>query len=234
MKRRPPQTLLLLAARRSLVPLVCAAFAAAVLGLLAPVEAAGSGPTTTKSAATYVTDAAGSAPDAGLASDASPDPSTGSTSAATSSASGTATSSVPPSQPDSLPPTEVKRQRPLTPLLTLAAIEEAWNAGRADSIVALFPEEKIVLRLEANVPEETSFSRQQAAYMLKDAFRYTVTESFQFLDFTYDKDEGAGPSGNAEWSYRREPQAEKTTNKVHVTLRKEKGRWLISELRILD
>jgi hypothetical protein len=124
--------------------------------------------------------------------------------------------------------------RGLSPFLTFAAIERAWNAGCADSIKGFFPEEKITLHLETNVPEGATFSRQQACYMLKDALGYTVTESFQFLEFRYDKSGEASPSGNAEWSYRREPEGEIMTKSVHLTLRKDGERWLISEIGILD
>jgi hypothetical protein len=122
----------------------------------------------------------------------------------------------------------------LSPLLTLAAIEEAWNAGCADSIVGFFPEENITLHLETNVPEEGVFSRQQAAYILKDALCYTVTVSFEFLQFKYDKDGDEPPSAEAEWSYRREPEGELSTETVHLTLRKDGDRWLISGIRIMD
>ncbi len=122
----------------------------------------------------------------------------------------------------------------LTPFLTFAAIEEAWNDGCADSIVVFFPEEKITLQLGTNVPDEAVFSRQQAVYILKDALRYTVTESFEFLEFRYDKEGDAPPHADAEWSYRRGPEDEIKTETVHLTLRKEKGRWLISKMKILD
>ena len=146
--------------------------------------------------------------------------------------------SAPENQPDrGQKPAEEKAPtaaRGLTPFSTFAAIEKAWNAGCPDSIVILFPKENITLNIETNVPEEASFSRQQAAYILKDALCYTVTESFEFLEFEYDKDGGAPPYADAEWSYRRELEGEVVTEKVHVTLRNEEGRWLIAEIRILD
>jgi hypothetical protein len=125
------------------------------------------------------------------------------------------------------------RQDP-SPFLTFAAIERAWSMGWVDSIVTFFPEEKITLRLDKNVPEAASFTQKQASYMLRDSFRYKVTESFGFLEFKYRKSGNKPPFGKAQWTFRREPAGKIIVAKVHVTLRKEGERWLISGIRIQD
>jgi len=121
-----------------------------------------------------------------------------------------------------------------SPFLTFAAIEQAWNMGWVDSIVTFFPEEKITLRLDKNVPESASFTQKQASYMLRDSFRYKVTESFEFLEFRYKKGGKHPPSGKAQWSFRKEPTGKMIVARVRVTLRKEGERWLISGIRIQD
>jgi len=124
--------------------------------------------------------------------------------------------------------------RESSPLVTLAAIEQAWNMGWVDSIVTFFPEGKIALRLDKNVPESASFTQKQASYMLRDSFRYRITESFEFLEFKYKASGKKPPFGKAQWSFRREPAGKTIVAKVHVTLRKEGERWLISGIRIQD
>jgi hypothetical protein len=121
-----------------------------------------------------------------------------------------------------------------SPFLTFAAIEQAWNMGWVDSIVTFFPEEKITLRLDKNVPESASFTQKQASYMLRDSFRYKVTESFEFLEFKYRKNGKHPPFGKAQWTFRREPVGKIIVAKVQVALRKEGERWLISGIRVQD
>jgi hypothetical protein len=121
-----------------------------------------------------------------------------------------------------------------SPFLTFAAIERAWKMGYVDSITTFFPEEKITLRLEKNVPEAAAFSQKQASYMLRDSFRYRITESFEFLEFKYNKNKHKPPFGKAQWTFRREPAGKTIVAKVQVTLRKEGERWLISGIRIQD
>jgi len=125
-------------------------------------------------------------------------------------------------------------RRDYSPFLTFAAIEQAWNAGQADSIASFFPGDQIALRLEKNVPESASFTKKQASYMLADSFRYRITESFRFLEFKQDKKGKKPPLGKAQWSFRREPGGKVDIAKVQVTLRKEGEHWVISGIRIQD
>jgi hypothetical protein len=122
----------------------------------------------------------------------------------------------------------------LTPLRVFAAIERAWNEGEPDSITQFLPEDKILLRLEKSAPEKAFYSNTQAAYMLRDEFRFTVTESFQFLEFRYTKVKDEPPSARAEWTFRREPAGKVTVQKVRIALRAEAERWVVSEIKIQD
>ena len=122
----------------------------------------------------------------------------------------------------------------LTPLRVFAAIEKAWNEGRPDSIAQFLPEDKILLRLEKSAPEKAFYSNKQAAYMLGDEFRFTMTESFEFLEFKYSKGKDDPPFARAEWSFRREPAGKVTVQKVRIALRVEAERWVVSEIKIQD
>jgi len=122
----------------------------------------------------------------------------------------------------------------LSPFRVFAAIERAWNEGQPDSIVQFLPEDKILLRLEKSAPEKAFYSNKQAAYMLRDGFRFTMTESFEFLEFKYSKGKDEPPSARAEWSFRREPAGKVTVQKVRITLRVEAERWVVSEIKIQD
>lgn len=120
----------------------------------------------------------------------------------------------------------------LSPLLLFAEIEKAWKQSIADSIIAFLPEERIVLQLEKAAPAGALYSRDQAAYMLKDAMRYTATESFEFVDFQYSRGGEEPPSAQAEWTFRREPAGGTIVQKVHIKLWGEPGCWVVSEIRI--
>jgi hypothetical protein len=123
---------------------------------------------------------------------------------------------------------------PLTPLRVFAAIEKAWSEGQPDSIVQFLPEDKILLRLEKSAPEKAFYSNTQAAYMLRDEFRFTMTESFEFEEFKYSKGGDDPPSARAQWSFRREPAGKVTVQKVRIGLRFEAERWVVSEIKIQD
>lgn len=122
----------------------------------------------------------------------------------------------------------------LTPLRVFAAIEEAWNEGQPDSIAQFLPEDKILLRLEKSAPDKAYYSHKQAAYMLRDEFRFTMTESFEFVEFKYSKGKDDPPSARAEWSFRREPAGKVTVQKVRIGLRFEADRWVVSEIKLQD
>jgi hypothetical protein len=136
-------------------------------------------------------------------------------------------------RPQSQPSQEVPAG-PLTPLRVFAAIEKAWNEGRPDSIVQFFPGDRILLRLEKSAPDKAFYSSKQAAYMLSDEFRFTMTESFEFVEFRYPKGEDDQPSARAQWSFRREPEGKMTVQKVRIGLRFEADRWVVSDIRIQD
>jgi hypothetical protein len=122
----------------------------------------------------------------------------------------------------------------LSPLRIFAAIEKAWNDDQPDSVSQFFPEDKIVLRLEKTAPEKAFYTNSQAAYMLQDEFRFTETESFEFLEFKYPKGGEDPPSARAQWSFRREPAGKTIVQKVRIHLRREADRWVVSEIRIQD
>lgn len=141
-------------------------------------------------------------------------------------------------QPDNTPaqpqPPVVVPAGALTPLRVFAVIEKAWSESQPDSIIQFLPEDKILLRLEKSAPEKAFYSNKQAAYMLRDEFRFTVTESFEFLEFKCSKDKNEPPTARAEWVFLREPAGKVTVQKVRITLRVEAERWVVSEIKIQD
>jgi len=122
----------------------------------------------------------------------------------------------------------------LTPLRVFAVIEKAWNEGQPDSIAQFFPEDGILLRLEKTAPEKAFYTNKQATYMLTDEFRFTMTESFEFVEFKYSKGGDDPPFARAQWSFRREPGGKLTVQKVRIGLRNEADRWVVSEIRIQE
>jgi len=121
-----------------------------------------------------------------------------------------------------------------TPFQVFAAIERAWNKGLVDSIVAFLPEEDIALQLGKATPAKAFYSHDQAAYMLRDALGFAVTESFQFVEFKYEKVGEEPPYAQAEWTFCREPAGQLIVQKVRIELKKAAGRLVISEIRVED
>jgi hypothetical protein len=121
-----------------------------------------------------------------------------------------------------------------TPFQVFAAIERAWSKGLVDSIVTFLPVEDVSLQLGKASPAKAFYSHDQAAYMLRDALGFTVTESFQFVEFKNEKAGEEPPYAVAEWTFRREPAGQLIVQKVRIELKKAPGCLVVSEIRVED
>lgn len=119
-----------------------------------------------------------------------------------------------------------------SPLSVLAAFEKAWAEGRHDLVEKTLASDRIALSLSDAGPQDKAFTRTQAAYLIKDALAYRITEAFGFVEFSWRENGTEAPYGVARWRFRRTeggPQRELT---LEVTLRLEGPVWVISEIRM--
>jgi hypothetical protein len=122
---------------------------------------------------------------------------------------------------------------PGSPLSVLAAFEEAWCESRADLVEATLAADKIALSLSDAGPQDEAYTRTQAAYLIKDALGYRITESFGFVDFHWTENGSVMPYGIARWEYRRAEKGPVRELMLRVTLREEGPDWVVSEIRVL-
>jgi hypothetical protein len=137
---------------------------------------------------------------------------------------------------DSLKPREVLPQAGLPALdssdykAVFERIARAWQQGRAETLAAFLGEGKVTITLPRVVGGV--LSKDQAEYVLRDMFKYSSTERFEFVK--YDTFVSEGVAGIAEWFYRSSKGGPVTKDRVSVWLVKEgkdKPRWVIKEIK---
>ncbi len=120
-----------------------------------------------------------------------------------------------------------------SPELAFLRIAKAWREGDAEGIAAFLGEGKVTIQLPKVVGGVLSAS--QAEYVLRDLFKYTATEGFEFTKFDEFVGEGGrGIVGIADRTYRSVKEGPVQKDKVTVWLvkeGKEKPRWVIKEIR---
>jgi hypothetical protein len=120
-----------------------------------------------------------------------------------------------------------------SPLSVLSAFEQAWSEGRVDLLEKTLAAERIAMSLSHAGPQDEAYTRTQAAYLIKDALAYRITESFEFVEFHWSEAGSAMPSGTARWEFRRSEGEPVRELLLRVTLRKEGPTWAVAEIRVL-
>lgn len=120
-----------------------------------------------------------------------------------------------------------------SPLSVLSAFEQAWSEGRVDLVEKTLAADKITMSLSHAGPQDEAYTRTQAAYLIKDALAYRVTESFEFVEFHWSEGGSAMPSGTARWEFRRSEGEPLRELLLRVTLRQEGPSWVVAEIRVL-
>jgi hypothetical protein len=121
---------------------------------------------------------------------------------------------------------------PGSPLSVLSAFEEAWCESRADLIEGTLAADKIALSLSDAGPQDEAYTRTQAAYLIKDALAYRITEGFSFVEFHWSENGSIMPYGVARWEFRRSEEGPVRELMLRVTLREEGPAWVVSEIRV--
>jgi len=109
-------------------------------------------------------------------------------------------------------------------------IAKAWQKGDAESLALYLGEGRVTIQLPKVVGGV--LSKSQAEYVLRDLFKYTVTEKFEFTK--YDEFVSEGIVGIADRTYRSGKEGLAIKDKISVWLVKEgedKPRWVIKEIR---
>ena len=109
-------------------------------------------------------------------------------------------------------------------------IAKAWQEGKAETLATFLGEGKVSILL----PKVAGgvLSKSQAEYVLKDLFKYTVTERFEFTK--YDEFVSEGVVGIAERSYRSGKEGPLSKDRISVWLVREgqgSPQWVIREIR---
>jgi len=110
-------------------------------------------------------------------------------------------------------------------------IAKAWLEGDAEGIAPFLGEGKVTIQLPRVVGGV--LSRNQAEYVLKDLFKYTTTDKFEFTK--YDSFLSEGVAGIADRTYRSGKDGPTQKDRVSVWLvkeGKEKPKWVIREIRV--
>lgn len=121
---------------------------------------------------------------------------------------------------------------PDSPLSVLAAFEEAWAEGQSTLVERTLASDKIALSLSDAGPQDGAYTRTQAAYLIKDALAYRITESFGFVEFQWSEKEARLPHGLARWIYKRTEDGPSHEMILKVSLRREGATWCVAEIRM--
>ncbi len=121
------------------------------------------------------------------------------------------------------------------PLHVFADIEDAWRHSDVDRILSHFGRSKVRISVIGTGPSGGSFSRSQSYYLLRDLFKYTTTQHFEFVQFrTSDEDERT-PFAIAERHYQRTDDGRLYKDKIYISLhragRGKSARWVIDEIK---
>lgn len=121
---------------------------------------------------------------------------------------------------------------PDSPLSVLAAFEAAWAAGKSDLVEDTLASDKIALSLSDAGPQNEAYTRTQAAYLIKDALTYSITESFGFVEFYWSENGTKLPYGVARWIYRQSEGGPPIELMLRISLRKEGSIWAVAQIRL--
>jgi hypothetical protein len=117
------------------------------------------------------------------------------------------------------------------PIGVFADIEAGWKNERAQQILLHYGKGKVAISIEGSGPSGGKFSRNQSYYLLKDLFKYTITERFEFVQYRNVSDGQNKVYAVAERSYKRNDDGRLFKDKIYVSLHLEEDRWVISEIK---
>ncbi|UCH85232.1 MAG: DUF4783 domain-containing protein [Candidatus Latescibacterota bacterium] len=117
------------------------------------------------------------------------------------------------------------------PIGVFADIEVAWRKENVEKILRHYGKGKVGIAIEGSGPTGGTFSRNQSYYLLKDLFKYTITEKFEFVQYRNISEDEDKVYAVAEREYKRNDDGRLFKDKIYVSLHLESDRWVIDEIK---
>jgi hypothetical protein len=117
------------------------------------------------------------------------------------------------------------------PIGVFAEIEVAWKKENVRQILRHYGNGKVAIAIEGSGPTGGTFSRNQSYYLLKDLFKYTITEKFEFVQYRNISDDQDKVYAVAEREYKRNDDGRLFKDKIYVSLHLESEHWVIDEIK---
>jgi hypothetical protein len=117
------------------------------------------------------------------------------------------------------------------PIGIFADIEAGWKKENVRQIIRHYGKGKVAIAIEGSGPAGGTFSRNQSYYLLKDLFKYTITEKFEFVQYRNVSDGRSKVYAVAERQYKRNDDGRLFKDKIYVSLHLEEARWVIDEIK---
>jgi hypothetical protein len=137
----------------------------------------------------------------------------------------------------SIPEKQPARANP-GPMDIFSEIEKGWNAEEVDAILRHFGDAKVTISIEGIAPSGGQFSRNQSYYLLKDMFKYTITNKFEIVQYRKPSENGNTSFVVAERYYKKTDDGRLFKDKIYISLHFEPGkketpesRWVVDEIK---
>ncbi|MFH1755923.1 MAG: hypothetical protein ABIA59_09490 [Candidatus Latescibacterota bacterium] len=138
-----------------------------------------------------------------------------------------------PAKRPNTPAAEMRRDGS-SPLDVFADIESGWKHENVDALLQHFGKGKASISIGGIGLAGGRFSKSQSFYLLKDLFKYTLTQKFEFVQFRNMDSGNRRVYAVAERYYKRTDDGRLFKDKIYVALSLEEDRWVISEIKSIQ
>ena len=135
------------------------------------------------------------------------------------------------SKPSVEPEKKKKGDEALGPMAVFADIEHGWKKEKSDRILRHYGKGKVSIAIDGIGPKGGAFSKNQSHYLLRDLFKYTITEKFEFVQYRNVTDGRRQVFAVAERHFKRNDDGRLFKDKIYVSLQREGKRWVINEIK---
>ena len=134
-------------------------------------------------------------------------------------------------KPVAVPKRVSQKSDKVGPLAVFADIENGWRGEDVQKILRHYGKGKVAIAIEGTGPVGGAFSKNQSHYLLKDLFKYTITQRFEFVQYRNVSNGRNRVYAVAERSYKRNDDGRTFKDKIYVSLHLEGSRWVIGEIK---
>jgi hypothetical protein len=121
-----------------------------------------------------------------------------------------------------------------SPLDVFSDIESGWRHENVNMILKHFGKGKVSIAIGGIGLAGGRFSKSQSFYLLKDLFKYTLTQKFEFVQFRNVDSGKRRVYAVAERYYKRTDDGRLFKDKIFVSLNFENDRWVINEIKSIE